>query len=779
MPAARDDDDRTDPGSRQGRGDPVRKASPDGRGGEFGFDFDAFERSEAEAASRNNPPRAPIAERPPERRTIIPRNWLPPGDAVIETRPIGNMTVVSLRGRINESFRGAELGQSLHGIVVFDLSQVDRISSFGVKGWLQMLEQARFTHCYFFRCSEAVINQVTMMRNFCGTGRIHSLLVPYLCGDCGEEFNVVYEAVGDRESILGRSPVPVECPRCSSAAKMADDPWAYLAIDDHLLEDVPADLDQVLEHLTQIQRVDPIEKFVSDDETRVRINVPLDARLRLGRALTGLEGRVVFDLTPRPELSSNGAQRLVEAIRELDAEVTEVWIDGATNGLIDALLADPPPRTWISTAWVVAVSPDTGIRRPVLVDVRKKRQSLLRGEVPPVDAGWARGSLTFEHADALFQAARHLQPPHRAAATPTPAPISPMPYGTGPTRTPTHTASHIHPGHTHPGSRPMPYSNPHITSAGFPAVQQQAAPPPRSLIRSPLFVWQLTAFIAVTMLLAAFAFTGVFVWAYAQFAVPQPSAPPVTTSQLPAVPAGEGWDGTGGLPPAWIDVPLVVDDAGVRGTGVGHGATMEQAVEASRAEAVYHIVQHLAETLARSSTAAAIGADPGPAAAPQVTARLIGDVGTWATPARAADAVKVESDGSYTVATQYGFDAATLQRVVDYYSNTAEFRGLTVGRRFPYRDADGLVVVKLESWFRGANPGDPVLEIDHKPIVTLEDFLRLTQEAWSATPEGGRMTLYVSSNGRRSPVEFVRAPANNNRPQPEQKIELLPLELGR
>ncbi|MEQ1508448.1 MAG: hypothetical protein ABMB14_39825, partial [Myxococcota bacterium] len=427
MPAARNDDDQTDPGAAPGmvRDENFVKTLVVPQPGDYGFDFEAFERSEAEAAARVPKKADPAAppERAPERRTILPRNWLPPGDSVVETRPVGNMTVVSLRGRINESFRGAELGQSLSGVVVFDLSQVDRISSFGVKGWLQMLEHARFTHCYFFRCSEAVINQITMMRNFCGTGRIHSLLVPYLCGGCGEEFSAVYDAVADREAILGRSPGTVECPRCAAGAKIADDPWAYLAVDDHLLDHVPADLEQVVEHLTQVQRVDPIEKFVSDDETRVRINVPLDARLRLGRALNGLEGRVVFDLTPRPELSADGIHRLLDAIRELEPEVTEVWIDGATRSLIEALLAEPTPRTFVSTAWVTAVATDTGIRRPVLVDLRKKRASLLRGEMPTVDAGWARGAVRFDDADVVFTAARHLVPHTPHAPTPNPAPI--------------------------------------------------------------------------------------------------------------------------------------------------------------------------------------------------------------------------------------------------------------------------------------------------------------------------------------------------------------------
>lgn len=774
------------------------------QGGDFGFDFGAFERSEAEAAlqqPKKPEPTVPM-ERPAEKRTVIARNWLPPGDAVVETRPVGNMTVVSLRGRINESFRGAELGQSLHGIVVFDLSQVDRISSFGVKGWLQMLEGARFTHCYFYRCSEAVINQITMMRNFCGVGRIHSLLVPYMCTGCGEEFNVVYDAVADREAILGRSPIPVECPRCAAVATIADDPWGYLAVDDHLLDDVPADLEQVLEHLNQAQRVDPIEKFVSEDETRIRINVPLDARLRLGRALTGLEGRVAFDLTPRPELPPTGVQRLLEAIRDLDPEVSEVWVDGATRGLIDAMLLDPPPRTFVSTAWVTAVSPDSGIRRPVLVDLRKKRQALLRGEMPAVDAGWARGTLRFEDAEAVFAAARHLLP-YSATPSPTATPVphhqmmmmpAPVVYsgyqtsgthpgmqhqmmqsmGSHPGMQPQMASMGSHPG-THPGMQGL---HPSRTSPGFPVQQpypQQQQTRTGAYLRSPLFVWQLAAFLAVTLLFASLAFTAVFYVAYTWFKYDDGTSVVAERPEPLAIPkGGEGWDGTSALPPAWVEQPVVVGADGVRGTGVGHGATPEAAADQSRLVAIYHLTQYIAQQLDGTAVGNARGQDPGEDEAEAVANRLIADVGAWASPARVNQAVKTEGDG-FVVATQHQLDPDTLRRILDYYRATAEFRGLTVGRTFPFRATEArVVVVKAESWFRGAHAGDAVVELGRNPIGSIEDFLRQTEAMWKDTPEGGKMILYVESDGKRSPVEFVRG-GQGRRPEP--KIELLPLEL--
>src|SRR5688572_4867654 len=107
MSTARDEDEMTEPGPPPSDESFVKTLVVQSPGsGEFGFDFDAFERSEAEVGpSRRQEETVPLE---PERRSIVPRNWLPPGDSVVETRPVGNMTVVTLRGRINESFRGAE-----------------------------------------------------------------------------------------------------------------------------------------------------------------------------------------------------------------------------------------------------------------------------------------------------------------------------------------------------------------------------------------------------------------------------------------------------------------------------------------------------------------------------------------------------------------------------------------------------------------------------------------------------------------------------------------------
>jgi hypothetical protein len=782
MPRVRHDDDYRGPEVPSERDDPFAAVKAiSSNESDFPFDFGAFEQSEAEAAARSSAtpdPATPSAvERADDTRVIVPRSWLPPGDSVVETRPIGNMTVVTLRGRINESFRGIELGQSLSGVVVFDLSQVDRISSFGVKGWLQMLERARFTACYLFRCSEAVVNQITMMRNFCGPGRIHSFLAPYSCESCGEEFSVVYEAVEDREAILGRSPIPVRCPRCAAATKLADDPWAYLALDEHLLDQVPADLEQVLDHATGTSRMDPIEKFVSDEETRIRVNAPLDARLRLGRALNGVEGRVVIDLTPRQDLQAAGIQRLVDSIRDLEAEVNEVWIDGANRALLELLLRNPPPRTYVSTAWVTAVAQTTGIRRPVLIDLKRKRSQLLRGEIPSVDAGWARGPMRYEDADLVVSAARHLFP---ATVTATPVPVSSSTPAGAPASLPAGPPSITPPTvHERLFTETRPHeTRPHRNPAGGPGMLPGTVPPQITPAAMPVrsqgsvsthLLVQVMAFVGVTLMLSTLAFTFVFCVAWYGLSQTQApiAAPPVAESQQ------LGWDGGNPLPPPWVEESVVVDAEGLRAVGLARAETAELASERSRSQAIYRLVQYVAAQLGPEAVGPALGADPGDAAADAVVARFMAEVGSWASPMRINQAVKREAEG-YTVATQHRLDAATLQRLLAHYKQTEEFRGLKVGRRFPFREpgASGVVVVRAETWFKSVSPGDDLVQIGTLPLATLDDFQRLAAEVWKTTAEGGRMLMWAEHEGVRTSLEFPRAAAV---PKREGKFELLPL----
>ena len=178
---------------------------------EFGFDYAGFEEaldhiSREEQAAKPEPTK--VADAPVERQTL-PRR-VHPDDVTHTIRPVGKFSYVTMQGRVNEGFDGEALGQQLRGnAVIFDLAEVDRITSFGVRGWLRMLQTANLGEAYFVRCSESVVNQITMIHNFCGPARVHSLVAPYLCASCGAEFGVVYDAVRDATVLRGRRPPEV------------------------------------------------------------------------------------------------------------------------------------------------------------------------------------------------------------------------------------------------------------------------------------------------------------------------------------------------------------------------------------------------------------------------------------------------------------------------------------------------------------------------------------------------------------------------------------------
>ncbi|MEQ1507005.1 MAG: hypothetical protein ABMB14_32555, partial [Myxococcota bacterium] len=314
------------------------------------------------------------------------------------------------------------------------------------------------------------------------------------------------------------------------------------------------------------------------------------------------------------------------------------------------------------------------------------------------------------------------------------------------------------------------------SDASIPGLQITTTTPRPAYPRTTMLIWQVLAFVAVTLLLAAMAFTVVFWVAYRAFG----SGGLVAEGSrvLPSVSVGieEGWDGGSPLPPAWTEQPVAVDELSVRGAGSGRGETAEFAAERSRQVAVYHLVQYLAQQLQATPVAAALGADPGEGGAEAVSDQFLADVGAWATPERVNQAVKRDATG-YTVATQHQLDRTIVQRTVEFYAQTQEFRGLRVGRRFPFRgsSSSGVVVVRAESWFKGVSPGDTLFEIGDQPVTTLDDFVRIATASWRDTAEGGSLGMWVEHDGQRSRIDFVRPSATKR----ETKIELLPLELPR
>ena len=247
--------------------------------------------------------------------------------AVASVVELFGVTVVTLQGRIDESFEGPALGGSLTGTILIDMANVERITSFGVREWLEMmatLDAADETEAYLARCSEAVVTQLSLIRAFAGRAKVVSFEVPFLCDDCGNAFVRPIDCTDDAAVILGTEPLMSACERCGGNAKLDDDP-AYLAFAAPFAgQAVPERVRGVLQRIIEASSSggDAVDKVITASETRVRVHRDVDPAFRWSRVLDGIEGDVVVDFRGAPRFGREAAGRLARAMRALGPEVT-------------------------------------------------------------------------------------------------------------------------------------------------------------------------------------------------------------------------------------------------------------------------------------------------------------------------------------------------------------------------------------------------------------------------------------------------------------------------
>jgi len=88
----------------------------------------------------------------------------------LEVRKVVEDKIMALQldGIIDESFSGKQLAEGLKDTLIVDLSGVRRISSFGIREWLEFLKlaQNKSENIYYIKCPSRLIDQFNMVANF-------------------------------------------------------------------------------------------------------------------------------------------------------------------------------------------------------------------------------------------------------------------------------------------------------------------------------------------------------------------------------------------------------------------------------------------------------------------------------------------------------------------------------------------------------------------------------------------------------------------------------------
>lgn len=127
----------------------------------------------------------------------------------------------TLSGSITEASDFSPLLGRQDPRVVIDLMEVERINSGGVGVWVSFITSlsAPPREVILDRCSAPMVHQLNMISNMRGRARVRSVMLPYLCADCGYEYHGLLNLeVAPPSSITKASP----CPQCGGTMEFDD-----------------------------------------------------------------------------------------------------------------------------------------------------------------------------------------------------------------------------------------------------------------------------------------------------------------------------------------------------------------------------------------------------------------------------------------------------------------------------------------------------------------------------------------------------------------------------
>jgi anti-anti-sigma regulatory factor len=274
---------------------------------------------------------------------------IPPGSApklVIEKFADGEVACLKFVGTIDEGFEGKKLGMTAAAdTLVLDLGGVAKISSFGIREWVDFVTTAgKHTRAMILiECAPKVVDQLNMVANFAGGGRVFSFYAPFRCDFCDSEQRVLLQIDRDFDAIKSMKLAERPCLACKESMYFDEDGATYfsylLGQDRFQLEPaVEAFLASKLNYaVTDLNRKLRVDKVIEGRTTYLRLNGDLDGSFPRDKLAEGLEGTVVVDLGAIGKIEPVGAMEWRGFIGMVAPVVERVYLASAPPTFVEKL----------------------------------------------------------------------------------------------------------------------------------------------------------------------------------------------------------------------------------------------------------------------------------------------------------------------------------------------------------------------------------------------------------------------------------------------------------
>jgi hypothetical protein len=264
----------------------------------------------------------------------------------IEKFADGGITCLKFTGTVDESFDGKKIAGTIKcETLVLDTGGVKKISSFGIREWVDFVTVAakQCKQMVLIECAPKVVDQLNMVANFAGGGRVYSFYAPFRCDYCDSEHRVLLDVTKDFEAIkamkLGERP----CPSCKESMYFDEDGSTYFSyligqgpfeLDGDVAAFLATKLDYRIGVLDAKVRVD---KIIDGRITYLRLAGDLNNTFPRDKLAEGIEGAVIVDVGGIPRVEPAGAAEWRSFVTQVAPLVEQIYLVGVQPVFLEKL----------------------------------------------------------------------------------------------------------------------------------------------------------------------------------------------------------------------------------------------------------------------------------------------------------------------------------------------------------------------------------------------------------------------------------------------------------
>jgi anti-anti-sigma regulatory factor len=331
----------------------------------------------------------------------------------IEKFADAGITCLKFTGMIDESFEGKKLGRGVEAeTLVLDLGGVKKISSFGIREWVDFVSTAA-THCkqmFLIECAPKVVDQLNMVGNFAGGGRVFSFYAPFRCDYCDSEQRVLLEVSKDFEAIKAMKLADRPCPSCKESMYFDDDGSTYFSfvlgqgafeLPHEVVAFLAAKLDYRAGTIDQKLRVD---KIIEGRITYLRLAGDLNNTFPRDKLAEGLEGTVIVDLAGVPRIEPAGAAEWRSFVQQVSPLVEQLCLVGVEPAFLEKLCSrdDLGTKAVVVDCVLPYACSACGTTSANTVDIAEHYELLKTGAVPQLKCPSCKAAMQAMASDAAM-----------------------------------------------------------------------------------------------------------------------------------------------------------------------------------------------------------------------------------------------------------------------------------------------------------------------------------------------------------------------------------------